>query len=138
MEILSLFMGSVVSLYIGVLTVKAFLFYRICSRYEKVGDYIKFDGEVTALHDEKKKAIKGKLVTVSFPRYTATIDEQEVNYLSVVKRLSVSIGGNVELYRNNNSGFVWAKGDINILKKDIAVRITMIIILAVVVLAVAL
>jgi hypothetical protein len=124
--LLSLFLGSVVSLFIGILTIKSFLFYRICSRFENEGDYVKIDGKITKLHDESKKALQGELVTVSYPEYTASYDEQEINYISVVRRLNSKVGDEALLYRNNETGFTWAKDDMRILKKNILLRLFMI------------
>jgi len=89
MEYLSLFFGSVVAVYIGILTIKSFLFYRICSRFEREGDYVTLNGEVTHLHYVKKKAIQGKLEIISFPQYTTVFEEQEINYLSITRRLGI-------------------------------------------------
>jgi len=120
-------MGSVVALYLGILTVKSFLFYRICSRYKRQGDYIILDGTITHLHDEKKKAIKGKLEDVSYPQYSTSVNGLDLIYTSVVKHLNKKIGDTAELKYNSKTGLIWIDKDLKMLKSVIVMRILMIV-----------
>jgi hypothetical protein len=96
------------------LTQTLFLFYKIKATVAG-GSYIKVEGSVVELIDEKKKAIDGEMVSLCYPRY-ATIGDKELSYVSFVKRRQTELGQAVTLCYEERTGLIWAQGDLELLK----------------------
>jgi len=124
MNYLNLILGGVVFIYVGAYCLKSFLFYRRCVAHERSGEYVERDGIVSVLHEEKKKAVQGVLVSVSYPGYNSEGGKAgELKYTSVVKRLNVNVGDKILLFHNKASGLIWADGDLILLKKQMFTRL---------------
>ena len=130
MEIIILLPGSFVILYISFYCIKSILFYRSCMLSERSGEFVECEGIVSELIEEKKKAMHGELVSVSYPYYRTVHEGGELFYRSVVMRINVNIGQPVDLFFNKQKGLLWAKGDLPLLKKHIIKKLITICILS--------
>ena len=90
---------------------------------EKTGSFVECKGIVSELIEEKKKAMRGELVSISYPCYRTVYEDKELVYHSVVSRINVCVGQSVSLFFNKEKRFLWAKGDLILLRKQITKRI---------------
>jgi len=89
---------------------------------EMKGEFVECDGIISELTEEKKKAVRGELVSISYPYYRAVYEDKELVYHSVVRRINVCVGQSIDLLFNERTGLLWAKGDLPLLKKQIIKR----------------
>jgi len=90
---------------------------------ERTGSFVECKGVISELIEEKKKAMCGELVSISYPCYRIVYEDKELVYHSVVSRTNVCVGQSVSLFFNKEKKLLWAKGDLILLKKQITKRI---------------
>lgn len=115
-------LALVVCSYIGFSLAKSAAFLRKCSAAESGGCFAELTGSVVELIDEKKSVLDGKAYSISYPRYVGSHMGKDIKYNSVVRR-QVSVGDSMTIRYDERSGFVWAKGDMELMKRQILVRV---------------
>jgi len=118
--------------YMGIYCIKSYVFYVRCNEAQKEGKIVEIKGKVKILYEEKKKALNGRVVTISNPLYTGFYNERELNYVSVVKRIESNIGDEVVLKYDEAKELLWAEGDLQLLKRQILIRFLVFFVLTVV------
>jgi len=119
----SLLLGGFVIIYISYFCIKSLLFYCNCMTSERTGAFVECKGVISELIEEKKKAMCGELVSISYPCYRTVYEDKELVYHSVVSRINVCVGQSVSLFFNNKKRLLWAKGDLILLRNQITKRI---------------
>ncbi|BAL01878.1 hypothetical protein OBV_p-00230 (plasmid) [Oscillibacter valericigenes Sjm18-20] len=126
MTLLSAALGGAVLIYTAV--------YAICStlpilRYNKslmAGNIRTVSGVVAAKINEENKAIRGKLINVSYPVYSFMIGEEKQSYQSPVKYCNVSVGDKALISYDERTKEAWVRDGIPLMIKQIVVRVLVI------------
>lgn|GEM_PF-6119927 len=129
MDILTVFLFLGVFSYIGYLLVKVCLYYRRCKEAEHSGDFVRFDGDVIEILEERKRAVHGKMIAVGYPHYKALYNGEELSYTSMVSRVDYIVGEKYELCYEPRTGVLWADGDLLLMKRKIVSNVRLVLIL---------
>ena len=122
MNLLYLGLGLVVVAYIGYNLQRSWRMLRRCSAATSAGNIIEVDGNVVGLIDEQIKTLFGKTISTSYPRYEGALGDKKVLYTSVVRRSDVAVGDSAILCCEEGAGFAWAKGDMELLRRQIRMQ----------------
>lgn len=129
MDWLAWLLAAVVIVYVGMYSYKCLT---PLLRYNKVKDALEpIEGKVDSLAEETKKAFNGELVTMSFPLYKYELEGKAKYLQSLVRYRNMSVGQSVQMLYSKETGEVWAKNDIPLIKRQLIIRVGIVLIITV-------
>jgi hypothetical protein len=130
MDWLAWLLAGTVIVYVGVYTYKCL---SPLLRFNKVKDTVSpIEGKVDSLVEETKKAFNGQLVILAYPMYKYELEGKSKYLQSIVKYRNINVGQSVALLYSKETGEVWAKNDIPLMKRQLIIRVSIILIVTLV------
>lgn len=127
MTTLSYILGGIVFIYTVIYAIKKLIPILRYSKLEKSGEILIADGKIFEKVEEENKAFQGEMVNICFPKYEYEIGGKKLYCQSTIRYRNATIGQAAKIGYCERTGESWVIMDIPLMKKDLIVRVAIMI-----------
>lgn len=131
MTTISIVLGIILTVYTVLYTFSRLKPIKRYNVAKEASELKKISATVVEKNEHIIKYVKGEKFDVCLPKYVYEIDGQKRYYQSSVKCLNVEVGQVADMEYCERTGEVWITTDIPLMKRDLKIRVPMILFLLV-------